>query len=174
MRVIRIVPVLAILTATVLVASIFTFSVVGSVDATHVPGGVLKEVTFLVERVEIVHTTDLDIDGEVMTVIDFPQPTKIELLKLQSGILTAIGICDLDEGFVTQVRLVTTAATITFNGQTFSLSIPSGVVKLNGVLTVLNDEDGVFQFDVEKSVINTGQGFKLKPIIKFVTTNADC
>ena len=166
MRVIRIVPVLAILTATVLVASIFAFSVVGSVDATHVPGAELKAITLLVERIEIFHTTDLATKGEVVRVLELA-PTLISLLALQPGILSALGITDLPDGFVTQVRIVTTDATITFNGATFSLQIPSGVLKLNGILIVPDGGDAVFGFDVEKSVISTGKGFKLKPSFKF-------
>jgi len=172
MRVIRIVPVLAILTATVLVASLFAFSVVGSVDAGHLPAP-LKAITLKVVRVDIVHTDDLAVK-RVITVLDPESPIVVELLTLQSGILSALGICDLDEGFVTRISLVTSEATITFNGLTFLLKIPGGVLKLKGVLTVLNDEDAVFQFDAEKSVISKDLNFKLKPSIKFVTTNADC
>jgi len=170
MRVIRIVPVLAILTATVLVASVFTFSGVGSVDAIPLPGE-LKSIALRLDRVDIVHTTDLAVKGVVIPVIDFPVPTTVELLTLQSGILSALGISGLDEGFVTQIRLVTTDATITFNGKAFSLSIPSGVVRFDGVLIVPDSGDAVFDFDVEKSVITTKDGvFKLKPVIKFAST----
>ncbi len=172
MRVIRIVPVLAILTATVLVASLFAFSVVSSVDATHLPGGVLQQITLLVERVDIVHTDDLAVKGEVLTVLDFGgSPISINLLSLQSGIVAGLGIPTIDNGFVTQFRIVVTAATITFNGKTFDLKIPGGVLRFNGVLSVPADEDAVFDFDVEKSVIHKGPNeFILKPIIKFEST----
>ncbi len=110
----------------------------------------------------------------MIIVIDFPQT--FNLLDLQGGILNNLGITDLPGGFVTQIRLVVTEATITFNGVTFSLSIPSGVVKLDGVLIISDvDADGVFEFDAEKSLIsNKGQGCcKLKPVIKFVAMNVD-
>jgi len=167
MRAIRIVPVLAILTATVLVASLFAFSVVGSVDATHLPEE-LKAITLFVEQVDIVLTDDLANKGVVITAIDFPQPTKAELLDLQDGILSNLGITDLD-GIVTQIRIITTDATITFNGVTFSLKIPADVVRFNGVVSV-PDEDAVFAFDEEKSVIFNPSGFKLKSLIKFQST----
>lgn len=139
-----------------------------------IPPDELKSIALRLEQVDIVHTTDLAEKGQVITVIDFPRPTTIELLTLQSGILTSLGICDLPDGFVTQIRLVTTGASISFDSKTFSLKIPSGVLKFNGILTVLNDEDGVFGFDVEKSVIFTPSGFKLKSPIKFTPINADC
>jgi len=145
MRVIQIVPVLVILTATVLVASIFAFSVVSSVDA-KLPTEELKAITLFVEQVDIVLTSDLAVKGVVITAIDFPQPTKVELLTLQSGILTALGITDLN-GIVTQIRIFVTDATITFNGVTHELKIPAEVVRFNGVVSV-PDEDAVFQFDV--------------------------
>ncbi len=177
MRVIRIVPVLAILTATVLVASVFAFSVVGSVDATHLPEEPLQSIKLRVDRVDIVHTDDQAVK-RVITVRDFDgSPITIELLDLQSGILTELGICDIDDdidGFVTQFRIVVTDATITFNGETDSLKIPAGVVRFNGVVSVPADEDAVFDFDAEKSLISKPSGFQLKSPIKFVTTNADC
>jgi len=145
MRVIRIVPVLAILTATVLVASLFAFSLVGSVDAFHIPGEELKAVTLRVEQVNIVHTTDLAVKGVVIIVLDPESPITFNLLDLQSGILTGLGITDLPGGFVTQIRLVVTEASITFDGTTFELIIPSGEVKLDGVLTVPDSGDAVFE-----------------------------
>jgi len=169
MRVIRIVPVLAILTAIVLVASLFAFSAVGSVDARHLPTE-LSALTLRLIQIDIVHTTDLDIDGEKMTVIDFERPMPVDLLKLEGGIFSALGLTAIPDGFVTQVRLVTTASSITFNGDVFPLSIPSGVVKLVGVFKVPDDTDAVFEFDVEKSVLSKKDGsLKLKPVIKFVT-----
>ncbi len=169
MRVIRIFPVLVILTATMLVASLFTFSGVGSVDATHLPTE-LTSIQLLLDRVDIVHTTDLAAEGVVIIVSDFESPTPVELLLLQSGLIGALGITDIPDGFITQIRLVTTDATITFNGDKFPLTIPSGVLRFDGVFIVPDDTDAVFQFDVEKSVISKKDDiFKLKPIIKFVT-----
>ena len=170
MRVIRIFPVLAILTATVLVASLFAFSVVGSADASHLPDE-LKSIKLFLERVDIVHKTDLAAEGVVIIVFDPESPTEIELLDLQSGILSVLGISGLDEGFVTQIRLFTTDALIEFNGDKFPLSIPSGVLRFNGVVSVPDSGDAVFAFDAEKSVITTEDGgFKLKPVIKFAST----
>jgi len=171
MRVIRIFPVLVILTATVLVASLFAFSAVGSVDATHLPKEELQAITLLLKRVDIVHTTDLAVKGVVINVIELESPAAVNFLDLQDGVLTALGNPDIDDGFVTQIRLVTTDASITFDSEVFSLKIPSGVLKLNGILIVPDDTDAVFDFDVEKSVkSNKGQGCcKLKPVLKFET-----
>lgn len=164
----------AILTATMLVASIFAFSVVGSVDAIKPTlGGELKAIQLRVERIDIVHTTDLATKGEVIS-ISFEPKITFNLLNLQSGILTALGISDLPEGFVTQIRIVVTEATITFNGTLDNLFVPGGVLKLNGVLIVPDGGDAVFDFDVEKSVThNRHHGFILKPSIKFFTNGLD-
>ncbi len=176
MRVIRIVPVLAILTATVLVASIFAFSVVGSVDATHLPEEELQAIALRVTQVAIVHTDDLAVKGVVIDILEPDPPTTINFLDLQGGILTGLGICDdIPVGFVTQIRLVVTQSSIAFNGEVHDLFIPNGVVKLNGVLTVSADEDAVFVFDAEKSLITNNQHeFILKPVLKFEKTNTDC
>jgi len=172
MRVIQIVPVLAILTATVLVASLFAFSVVGSVEA-KLPEKPLAAITLTVARVDIVHTEDAAIESEVITVLEPESPFLINLLDLQDGVLTglaALGTLDLPAGLVTQIRIVVIDATITFNGDKTPLKIPAGVVRLNGVLE-LPGGDAAFDFDVEKSVkSNKRHDFILKPIIKFEST----
>ncbi len=149
-----------------------TYFLSSDVGGKLIPPGVLKAITLRLERIDIVHTDDLAVKGEVLTVLDFPQP--FNLFDLQSGILSGLGICDIDVGFVTQIRLVVTQASITFDGTTFSLKIPGGVLRFNGVLEVPADEDAVFVIDAEKSVIFTPSHVQLKSPIKFGTTNADC
>ncbi len=167
MRVIRIVPVLAILTATILVASIFAFSVVGSVHASHLPEQELESITLVVTRVDIVHTTDLAVKGVVLTVLEPDLPASINFLDLQPGIFTALGNPELPTGFVTQIRIVVIDASIQFNSDICDLFIPAGVVRLNGVFSVPGDTDAVFVFDAEKSLIVKPSGFQLKSPIKF-------
>lgn len=55
-----------------------------------------------------------------------------------------------------------------------SLSIPGGVVKLNGLLVVPGGGDAVFQFDDDKSLIfTTGRGYMLKPTMLFEPAGLD-
>ena len=161
MRAIRIVPVLAILTATVLVASIFAFSVVGSVDA--IPLDEIEAIDLTVNRIDIVHTTNLAVKGEVIVISD--QELTFDLLVLQSGIFTTLGIPDPPDGFVTQFRFVVIDADITFNGEEFPLQVSGGILRFNGKLPVPGG-DAVFEI-TDKSVISTPSGPKLKSPIKF-------
>ncbi len=162
MRAIRIVPVLAILTATVLVASIFAFSVVGSVDA--IPLDEIEAITLTVDQIDIVHTTDLAVKGEVIVIST--QVITFDLLQLQDGVLTGLGISGiLPEGFVTQFRFVVIDAQITFDGVSEPLQVPGKVLRFNGVLEVPGG-DAVFEI-TDKSVIFTPSGVKLKSPIKF-------
>ncbi len=149
----------------VLVASLFALVAVAparSGFAGDVPA-------IFVQRVDVVHTTDLAVKGQVMTVLDLPQPIEMDLLSFQSGVLTRLGISisDLPPGFVTQIRLVLADATITFDGGTFSLFVPGGVVMLDGVLEVPGSIDAVFDFDPAKSVVERPADFLLKPVIPF-------
>jgi len=109
----------------ILLLSLLVVIVVGAVDA-EFPEGNVKSILLGVERIDIVHTTDLAIKGEVITIVD--QPLIFDLLALQPGVL-AVGV----------------------------LQVP--------------EQDAVFVFDADKSVIRRGTGdFMLKPVITFETT----
>ncbi len=150
----------------VLVASLFALIAVAPARS-----GFIGDIpTIFVQRVDVVHTTDLAVKGQVITVLDLPQPIEMDLLSFQSGVLTRLGIstADLPAGFITQIRLVLTDATITFDGGTFSLFVPGGVVMLDGVLEVPGG-DAVFEFDPAKSLVErpAKDGIVLKPVIPY-------
>lgn len=153
-----------------LLLSLLVVIVVGAVDASDFPEGQVKDIQFSVERIDIVHTTDLAIKGEVITIVD--QPLTFSLLALQGGVLAGLGIpvSDLPEGFITQFRFVVTGATIVIDGFASEIIVPGGVLRLVGVLQV-PEQDAIFVFDADKSVIRKGTGgFILKPVIIFETT----
>lgn len=157
----------------ILLLSLLVVLVVGAVDAEW-PEGDLKDLLLTVERIDIVHTTDLAIKGEVITIVD--QPLTFSLLALQGGVLAALAsiggipVSDLPEGFITQFRFVVTGAMLAIDGSTREITVPGGVLRLVGVLQV-PEQDAVFVFDEDKSVIRKGTGhFMLKPVIIFETT----
>ncbi len=131
----------------------------------------LQSINIRLQRVDVVHTTDLAVKGQVIIVAEPLRPVFVNFLDLQDGVLTALGVstADLPAGFVTQVRLVITDAFITFDGDECNLFVPGGIVLINGEIEVgpgITD-DMVFEFDVEKQVIpNRHFDFILKLVIQ--------
>ncbi len=146
---------------------------VGIAQAGGFPEGDVLDIIFNIERVDIVHTTDLSVAGEVMTI--FEGPASFSLFDFHSGVLAELGMTvdQLPDGFVTEFRLVVTNAFVTLDHRGFPIFIPGGVVKLAGVFEIPENLDAVFVFDVEKAVLRTrGRGFMLKPVIDFETVGA--
>ena len=98
-----------------------------------------------------------------------------DLLQLVNGVQATLGIGELPTGNYTQIRIIIDSATITVNGATEPLTIPSGEqtgLKLVGTFTI--NEDETFQltvdFDAARSVRDTGSGYELKPTYRIVHT----
>ena len=68
--------------------------------------------------------------GGWVTVTD--EEVTFELLSLQGGVTAELGLAELDAGYYGQVRLHLTAASVVSNDEEFALTVPSGVLKLNG------------------------------------------
>lgn len=164
----------ALCLASLLVVSLLVLA--PTTQAIH--SGGLRTVRLTISRVDIVYTTDLAIKGTVITVAE--QDQTINLLALQGGVLAPLGIdlvsvfAALGIGlpvFVTQIRLVVSAAVLEIDGFVAPLRIPGNVVKLDispcMVFAVPINTDVVFDFDAEKQIIdNPGRGFMLKPVIE--------
>lgn len=163
---------------------------VPAVVAPHVLPGDLRTLIITVARVDIVHHTAIASSctitplpscgvldpgpGQVITISTTVQ--SFDLLQAQGGLLLVLGIAALpDPGFITQFRLVVTSAVIELDGFRAPVSIPSGVIKFDGIFEKSRDVDAVFDFDPEKSLIsNAGQGFMLKGVIEFCAVPSGC
>jgi hypothetical protein len=96
-----------------------------------------------------------------------------DLLKLQGGLTTELGLDALPPGEYGQIRLGLTKASIQVGGQTYPLTIPSGTqsgikighhfaVEAGGLTTLALD------FDAAKSIHVAGQGYVMRPVISVV------
>ena len=112
-----------------------------------------------------------------------------DLKKLQNSAQDLLGTGPLEEGSYTMLRLVVQSAKIYFDnaavsptpcatsipapaGDSSSLSIPSGEVKLNGVFTVAagGATNVLLDFDGEASIHQTGNGsYTMSPVIRVVS-----
>ncbi|HRH64688.1 MAG TPA: DUF4382 domain-containing protein [Bacteroidia bacterium] len=109
-----------------------------------------------------------------------PAPGIYDLLRYRNGLDTLIATTDIPAGNVSQIRLILGARnSVTKNGQTYPLIIPSGsesglklqihTTIVQGVTTVV-----LLDFDASRSIVEQGNGsFHLKPVIRTITTGID-
>jgi hypothetical protein len=141
-------------------------------DAPFLKSG--KNVTALnitVEKIEIIRSSD----KEHIVLSETPQ--SMDILSIDANNPVVLSDTSVAPGLYDQLRLILSAEnTITVDGETFPIIIPSGQqtgVKLNGPFELIAGK--LFKldldFDAPRSVIyNKGQGYKLKPVITIVST----
>ncbi|KAA3631222.1 MAG: DUF4382 domain-containing protein [Calditrichaeota bacterium] len=95
--------------------------------------------------------------------------TTIDFLELVNGVTVTLFDDTIPEGYYSQMRMVLGEGNeIVVDSVTYPLTVPSGMqtgVKLNFDFEIHQDEfiHLYVDFDVSKSVLSTGNGFKLKP-----------
>ncbi|HQN17061.1 MAG TPA: DUF4382 domain-containing protein, partial [Bacteroidales bacterium] len=100
-----------------------------------------------------------------ITVINETQ--SVDLLQFVN-VSKVLGEKTLDAGTYTQIRLKIDSGTITVDGTDHTLTVPSGVLKLNRGFVLVPNETRMLtlDFNVENSVVRTGSGkYLLKPVI---------
>ena len=100
-------------------------------------------------------------------------PPTFDLLQLVNGVEGVLAIGDLTEGRYTQVRIIIQSATLTINGVTDPLTIPSGEetgIKLVGPFAVTSglDTELTVDFDAGRSIRQTATGYQLSPTFRVV------
>lgn len=99
-----------------------------------------------------------------------------DLLELTGGISVLLVDEEIPAGSISQIRLILGSNnTIVVDGETFPLATPSA--EQSGLKIQVNEtlEDGIFyefilDFDVDKSILQTGNGqYKLKPVLRAST-----
>lgn len=149
-----------------LVVCMFAVIYVGAVK----PIDGVEAIWLSVERIDIVFRENPASEPEVITISQPEFPFLCDLLVLQDGVLSLLGITELPEGFISEFRLVIEDAWIVIKGVVYPLIVPRGVVKLVGELEVVEDElaDIGHYFDENTCIIyNKSHGYMLRPAIRF-------
>lgn len=136
------------------------------------PAAAYDSIIITVRRVEI-HASN---SASAESWITLNSETKTyNLLSLVNGIEAVIGEGKLTAGSYTQMRLVLGDSCYVYaNGVSIALKVPSSEIKLNINATV---QAGftyklVLDFDATRSLVTTGGGMILKPVIKVLTTTS--
>ncbi len=120
------------------------------------------------DEVSVTESAETDTAGWI-TVINKTQ--SVDLLQFVN-VSKVLGEKTLDAGTYTQIRLTIDSGTITVDGTDYSITVPSGVLKLNRGFVLVPNETRMLtlDFNVEKSVVSTGSGkYLLKPVIAVVS-----
>ncbi|NLH25448.1 MAG: DUF4382 domain-containing protein, partial [Methanomicrobiales archaeon] len=114
------------------------------------------------DEVSATESGETDTAGWI-TVINETQ--SVDLLQFVN-VSKVLGEKTLDAGTYTQIRLKIDSGTITVDGTDYSLTVPSGVLKLNRGFVLVPNETRMLtlDFNMEKSVVSTGSDkYMLKP-----------
>jgi len=123
------------------------------------------------ETTEEITATESNETEAVGWIIVVDEVQTVDLLQL-TDVSEVLGQKDLDSGKYTQIRLKIDSGTVTVDGETHDLTIPSKVLKLNRGFELEPDVDLklILDFNVEDSLVETGKGkFKLKPVIAVIS-----
>jgi hypothetical protein len=146
------------------------------VQMTDAPGS-FDEVNLVVTEVSVrrefaVSDSDsVDDAGDWIVLSDGPHT--YDLMDLQNGVFTTIGVADLPAGAYSQIRMkLGTGSTVVVDGVSHPLVVPSGAqsgLKLIGDFDVAagGTTDIGLDFDAGRSVHQTGNGtWMLKPVVR--------
>lgn len=92
-----------------------------------------------------------------------------DLLTLRNGAVSVLGDAGLTAGHYTQIRLILGAgSTVTVDGQTFELSVPSNEIKLIHQFRIEagTQYELLLDFDAARSVVYSNGTYHLKPTIR--------
>lgn len=157
----------------------------GSSDATvqfditdaPVASGSVKEVYVTFSSLEINESTSAGAGGSGWTSIPIDTAHEYELLSLSNGLTAALGSIEMTGGTrinqirfgISKLELVTAADAASGTRTPITLASNTGLkivnafdIPLSGNVTVVAD------FDVRKSLIDTGTGYKMKPVLRAI------
>lgn len=142
-----------------------------------------KEVNVTIGKVRVHQSANAGENTAGWTDITLSPAKKVNLLKLQNGVLEQLGQTALQEGHYTQLRLVLepngggalrNSVVLANTTDELPLETPSGVqtgIKVNHQFTVEKDQlvEVTFDFDACRSVVVRGNGtYGLKPVVRAV------
>ncbi len=146
------------------------------VKLTDAPGD-FEAVNVTITRVEA-HLAQPEGDAKSGWEVLAENPGTFDLLELQNDVTAVLGDASLPAGKYTQIRFVLTAAEVVVDGATHPLTVPSGEtsgLKLQANFTVEADTEYemILDFDAGESIKQSGNGYKLAPVIKLKSFNAE-
>lgn len=103
-----------------------------------------------------------------LTLVDAPQ--RFDLLTLRDGVTAAMGDAELAAGHYGQLRLIVDSASVVVDGVESPMTIASGAqtgikIPLDRDLEANTTYTLTLDYDAEKSVKTTGQGYLMTPVI---------
>lgn len=136
------------------------------------PASAYDSIMISVQRVEIHTSSSASAEGWITL---NSEAKTYDLLSLVNGVEAVLGEADLAAGTYTQMRLVLGDSCYVYaGGIKIALTVPSSEIKLNINATIRANVTYklVLDFDATRSLVTTGTGLILKPVIKVLTTSS--
>jgi len=127
------------------------------------------------EEAEIHEANETEIDRSSGWTTIFEGSKTFNLLEFTGNFTGVLGEQSLQPGKYEQIRLFIENASITVNGQTFDLIVPSNVLKVVEEFQVESNKTTllILDFDVNKSIKREGNKYILRPTIKIMELKSD-
>lgn len=128
----------------------------------------LVEVHYCGEEGEAEEGGDCE-NGSWITVSE--ETVTFDLLTLQGGVTAELGLADLPPGGYGQIRLHLSTASVVVDAEEFALTVPPGVLKLNGGFALAQgmQTEITIDFDAGQSVhYAPGNGWMMQPVISII------
>lgn len=127
----------------------------------------------LIENVTEVNETQGNETNETDTagwITVFSGPRTIDLIAIKN-VEELLGETNLDADKYTQIRLVVDNATVIINETSYEVNVPSKNIKFIHPFTIEANKTTslIFDFDADKSIVEAGDKYILKPVIKVIT-----
>ncbi len=117
--------------------------------------------------------SETDVDGDGWVSVGDVNTGVYDLLELTGGVSQLLADTEVEAGYVSQIRLILgTENTVVVDGEEKALNTPSAQqsglkLQLNKELKAGENYAFLLDFDVEESIVETGNGgYNLKPVIR--------
>jgi hypothetical protein len=152
---------------------------------TDAPACGFDQVNVSVERIRVHRNADAGVNATGWTDLRFEPARRLDLLKLQNGVLEELGRLSLPASRYAQFRLLLAAGSggslansvVPAGGVETELALPADApdgIRVVSQVTVDEDKttDVLFDFDACRSVVPTGtNGYRLKPVVRVAPRN---
>ena len=112
-------------------------------------------------------SNETDISGWITV---FSGPRAIDLIAI-TNVEELLGETSLDAGKYTQIRLAVDNTTVIINNTSYEVKVPSKNIKFVHPFNIESNKTTslVFDFDADKSIVEAGNKYILKPVVKVIT-----
>ncbi|MFH1229304.1 MAG: DUF4382 domain-containing protein [Candidatus Aenigmatarchaeota archaeon] len=141
----------------------------GTLQLKVTDAGNISSLVLSISQIEV-HMASNDMNETESGWITVNGAKSIDLIQVK-GINEILGNTTLSEGKYTQIRLSVSSATAVIDGQSYSVTVPSGKFKFvhNFDIVANKTTSLILDFNADSSIVTAGDKYVLKPVVQVIT-----